>query len=78
MKRPQPKVLDSTYIIKVNGTVTSTSNSLSEARRQVKQIPLTEDIEEVSITRRTLTETVLNRFKPEIKRALTVDDFFDD
>lgn len=77
MKRSQPKVIESKYFIKVNGTVVCECDSLSQARKEVKQLPLTSDVEEVAITRRTLTETVINKFKPEVTRTLSVDELFD-
>lgn len=77
MKRPQPKVLDSVYVVKINGTTLHTATTLREARHLVKQIHLKEDIKEIQIVRKTLTETIINNYKCDYKKILTIDDFFE-
>lgn len=75
MKRKQTKVLNSNYIIKVNGQPLYSSGfgTLSKARKQVKLMPVNEGIEEVAIVRQTVTETVMDTFKPIIQKVLTAD-----
>lgn len=79
MKRKQTKVLNSNYLIKVNGEPLSpiligNLDTLSKARKQVKKMIIDDRVQEVAIVRQTVTETVMDTFKPIIQKVLTADD----
>lgn len=75
MKRKPTKVLESNYVIKINGIAVYGHglDTLSKARKQVKSLVLTETVQEVAIVRQTVTETVMDTFKPVVQRVLTSD-----
>lgn len=71
-----PKVLESGYVVKVNGEqVSESKSSLKEARDIVRALAITDDVKTVEIVRRNLTETLINTFEPKPSVSLVqVDD----
>lgn len=71
-----PKVLESGYVVKVNGEVRSEiKGSLKEARDIVRALTIDETVKTVEIVRRNVTETLINTFEPKPSVSLVqVDD----
>lgn len=70
-----PKVLDSKYLVKVNGETAVSKDTLKDANFYVNSLVVTDVVERVEVVRQTITETVINTFTPEVKRVLvTADD----
>jgi len=75
-----PKVLESGYVVKVNGEQLpgQPTSTLKEARDVVRGLQLTADVKTVEIVRRNLTETLINTFEPKPSVSLVqVDDLAD-
>ena len=76
MSRPVPKVIQSYYAVRVNGTDIINYEKLAEARQYIKSINLHERIMKIDIIRYTTTETLLDTFTPVYEKVLSSDDFF--
>ena len=76
MSRAIPKVVQSFYTIKINGTPIINYEKLVQARRYVKSINAHEDMKSVEIVRITTTETILDSLKPVFEKVLSSDDLF--
>jgi len=73
--RYHPKVVDTLYAVLINKEVADTFEKLSDARKLVRNMRITEDITEVQIIKQCTTQTILDVLKPEIKRTLSATDF---
>ena len=72
-----PKVLESQYLVRVNGEIVDTAKdiSLKQARDIVRDLNITENVKRVEIVRQSITETVINTFEPKATVSLiAVDD----
>ena len=74
-KRPQPKVLETFYAVLVNDEMRDTFLKLAEARACIKDMPVADDVEEIKIIKQTTTHTLLETYKPEVVKTLTIDSF---
>lgn len=82
MKKSRPlKVLNSQYVVKINGNAVKsfssdfdTKTALAEARKYVANLSINDTIQNVTIVRETLTQTVLTVFTPKVQTVLTADD----
>lgn len=72
-KRPQPKVLETFYAVLVNEELFEMFEKLTEARKAIKNIPVTEEIEQIQIVKQTTTHTLLDTYKPQVVKTLTID-----
>lgn len=68
---PKIKTVSVQYHIKVNGLLVDAKPKLGEARKEVKKIPLTNAIKEVSIIKVTTTEQILDVYEPKQTTILT-------
>jgi hypothetical protein len=76
MSRPVPKVIQSYYTVRINGSDIINYEKLAEAREYIKSINLHERINTIDIVRYTTTETLLNTFTPVYEKVLSCDDLF--
>ena len=72
--KPKPKVVETIYGILVNGELLYSFNSLLEARKKVKTLHITQDINKVEIIRQNVQQTLIDSYKPEVSRILVAGD----
>lgn len=73
MDEPRIKTIQSQYIIKLNGDICDTRPSLKEARVRVKELPINDNIFNVSIVKQTITETIVDTYKTKTTTVLVAD-----
>lgn len=69
-----PRTVGKKYVVKVNGDVAFSSESLKEARAFIASMIVNDSIQGVSIVKETLTETVLTNFTPQTQKVLVAAD----
>lgn len=75
MSKYKPKVVDTIYAVLINDQLSDTFEKLSQARKMVKAMRITEEIEEVRIIKQCTSQTTLDVLKPEITRTLSFAEF---
>lgn len=64
----------SNYLIKINEELAETKPSLREARQHIKNMPILDTVNCVSIVKQTITETVLDSYEPKLTKVLVATD----
>ena len=73
-QKPKPKVVETIYGILVNGELLYSYSSLQEARKQVKTLHISQEIQKVEIVRQNVLQTLIDTYKPEVNRVLVAGD----
>jgi hypothetical protein len=72
-KKAQPKTVSSCYMVVGNTITYGYYNTLSLARKAVRNISITSGISEVQIIRQNVTETIVDTIKPDSGEVCTAD-----
>jgi uncharacterized protein with NRDE domain len=75
MKKYAPKVVETMYAVLINGSLDTTYDKLSKARKYVKSMRITEEVQEVRIVKQCTSQTTLDVLTPQVKKTLTAAQF---
>lgn len=75
MGRYERKVVDTLYAVLVNEEVKQTFDKLAQARKYIKELRITDDIQQVKIIKQCTVHTTLDVLKPQVTKTLSIADF---
>jgi hypothetical protein len=71
------KSVTTRYIIKVNGEISDYKLSLKEARTTVKNMPVNDCLNVVSIVKQTISESITDIYEPKATKVLVARELDD-
>lgn len=71
---PKIKTVGVTYQIKVNNDVAEAKDTLREARQHVKAMPISDDLNKVTIVKQTVTEQIIDVYEPQVTKILVAGE----
>lgn len=74
---PKIKTVSVTYAIKVNSILADNKPTLREARATVKSMPVNDGLHNVTISKLTTTEQILDTYEPKTITVLTASQLDD-